>query len=77
MRKETLKVIKSYISDNAAVNITGYSFAEMNKFLTDHNIEKVAYSCGVYGINGGLLRDITTGTLYAITARNTALSMAF
>jgi len=49
----------------------------MRDFLHAHSLEKVGYSSGVYGINGGLLQDSKTGQLYAITARNTALAMAF
>lgn len=34
---------------------------------------KIAYSRGVYGINGALLRDDETGQLYAIIGRSSTL----
>lgn len=35
--------------------------------------DKVGYNSGIYGINGGLLRDGETGQLYAIIGRCTNL----
>lgn len=35
--------------------------------------EKVGYSSGIYGINGGLIQNTETGEYYAITARNSNL----
>jgi len=72
-----LKEIKEYVRLGAAVDIGSFSFNQMQDFLHGHNLEKVGTSHGVYGINGGLLRDLETGKLYAITARNSALFMAF
>ena len=40
-------------------------------------LEKVGYSSGGYGLNGGLLKGHNSGTLYAITARTTALFIYF
>lgn len=77
MRKTTQRTIKNYVKDGAAVDITNYNFDTMKDFLHAHNLEKIAYSSGIYGINGGLLQDRDNGTLYAITARNSALAMAF
>ena len=77
LRKMTQKQIKDYVRDGAAIDITNYGFDEMDQFLQDHNLEKVAVSHGTYGMNGGLLKDRSTGELYAITARNSALMMAF
>lgn len=77
MRKYTQKALRELVRIGAAENVTNYGFTEMRDFLRVHDLEKVGYSSGVYGINGGLLKDTQTGTLYAITARNTALSMAF
>ena len=39
--------------------------------------EKIYYSTGVYGINGGVVKGNTTGNLYAISSRNTVLFMLF
>ena len=76
-RKMTQKQIKDYVRDGAAIDITNYGFDEMDQFLREHNLDKIAVSRGVNGMNGGLLQDRDTGELYAITARNSALMMAF
>jgi len=36
-----------------------------------HDFENVCFSLGVYGINGLMIRDTTTGQLYADAARTT------
>lgn len=77
MRKMTQKAIKNYVVDGVAVDITDYSFEQVKKFIHSHTLEKIAYSCGTYGINAGLLQDVKTGKLYAITTRNSTLSMIF
>ena len=77
MRKYTQKELKNLVATGAAANLTNYSFEALRDFLHSHNIEKIGYSSGVYGLNGGLLQDRDNGEMYAITARNTALSMAF
>ena len=77
MRKTTQRTIKGYVKDGAAVDLTNYNFEQMRDFLHAHSLDKIAYSTGIYGINAGLLQDRESGQLYAITARNTALSMAF
>lgn len=77
LRKMTQKQIKDYVRDGVAIDITNYGFDEMDQFLREHNLDKIAISRGTYGMNGGLLQDRDTGELYAITARNSALMMAF
>lgn len=77
MRKYTQKALRELVKLGAAESITNYNFNQMKEFLQSHDLDKIGYSSGVYGINGGLLQDTKTGQLYAITARNTALSMAF
>ena len=77
LRKMTQKQIKDYVRDGAAIDITNYGFDEMDQFLREHDLDKIAVSRGVYGMNGGLLQDRDTGEMYAITARNSALMMAF
>ena len=77
MRKYTKKAIKDFVTMGLAIDITNYGFEEMANFLESHDLEKIGYSIGIYGINAGLLKDYNTGELYAITARNTALIMAF
>lgn len=77
MKKYTQSQIKALVKDGAAQDLTGYNFQQMNEFLHAHNLDKIGYSSGVYGLNGGLMKDTQTGELYAITARNSALFMAF
>lgn len=76
IRKMTQKQIKDYVRDGAAIDITNYGFDEMNDFLMSHDLERIAVSHGTNGMNGALLKDRSTGELYAITARNSALMMA-
>lgn len=66
MRKTTLKEIRNAVRLGLAVDIT--SAAEVPT-----NYEKIAYSVGVYGLNGCLIQDRTTGEMYAVTARSTNL----
>lgn len=77
MRKYTQKALRELVAIGAAESITNYNFEQMSEFLHAHSLDKIGYSSGVYGLNGGLLQDTKTGQLYAITARNTALCMAF
>lgn len=42
-----------------------------------NRMEKVGYSTGIYGINGGIVQDPETGTLYAIIGRCTNLFIVF
>lgn len=77
MRKTTVRAIKNYIIDGVAVDITAYTFEQTKEFLRKHTIEKVAYSSGMYGINAGLIQDVASGQLYAITSRNSVLFMIF
>lgn len=44
---------------------------------TLRRLEKVGYSAGVYGINGGLVQDTETGALYAIIGRSSNLFVLF
>lgn len=77
MKKTTQSTIKGYVRTGSAVDITSYDFEKMRDFLHAHSLEKIAYSSGVYGINGGIVQDRESGELYAITARNSALMMVF
>lgn len=69
MIKTTLKELKQLVKNGLAVDIT----TKKEKIT---GLEKVAFSFGVYGINGGLLKD-NNGNLYAITARATTLFIYF
>ena len=77
MEKFKVKDIRDYVRLGIASDLTNLSSAEMHEFLKVHDVEKIGYSTGVYGINGGLMKDRGTGELYAITARNAALLTAF
>ena len=67
-KKLTQKEIKRLVTIGAAVDITTWDSEDLEKL----NVEKIALSFGIYGMNGGLFKD-KDGNLYAITARNAAL----
>nr|DAG75330.1 MAG TPA: hypothetical protein [Caudoviricetes sp.] len=75
MRKYTLSEIKKYVTMGIAQDITNATHAEALEF--GNRCDTVGYSCGKYGINGGLLQDRTSGAMYAVTARNSTLFMLF
>ena len=77
MKKHTRKNIKSYVSLGLAKDITNYSFLQVQELLHNINIDRIAYSTGINGINGGLFQDKNTGEMYAITARNGVLLQVF
>lgn len=76
MTKYTQKAIKGFVKDGLAQDITKYNMEQMQILRANHHLEKIGGSFGVYGPNGGLYKDRDTGTLYAITARTTALFCA-
>lgn len=69
MRKYTQREIKALVREGYAIDITK-SGAEN---AIREPVEKIGYSVGVYGINGGVLQGRETGNLYAITARASSL----
>lgn len=78
MRKYTQKELKTLVRTGAAVDITNHGTAEYRALIEkEKDLDKLGYSSGVYGINGGLLQGQETGTLYAITARSTAAFIYF
>lgn len=78
MRKYTQKELKTLVRTGAAVDITNHGTAEYRALIEKEKyLDKLGYSSGVYGINGGLLQGQETGTLYAITARSTATFIYF
>lgn len=78
MRKYTQKELKTLVRTGAAVDITNHGTAEYRALIEKEKyLDKLGYSSGVYGINGGLLQGQETGTLYAITARSTAAFIYF
>ena len=68
MKKTTRKAIR----ETYAMDITNYSFDQANDLMNKHNLQIVAMSFGVYGMNGALFED-EDGALYKITARNSTL----
>ena len=77
MKRTTRKDIKSYVSLGLAKDITNYSFTQVQELLHNINIDRIAYSAGINGINAGLFQDKNTGKMYAITARNGVLLQVF
>ncbi|MBQ2348674.1 MAG: hypothetical protein II388_09965 [Clostridia bacterium] len=77
MKKFTQRYFKNLVKEGKAHDLTGYDFNTLLAWIKKHGYNKIAYSSGVYGINGGLIQDTETGEYYAITARNSALMMIF
>lgn len=72
MKKYTLKEIRRFVSLGVAQDITAARLPAIKE-----PFEKIGYSAGIYGINGGLLQCKSSGTIYAITARNSNLFYYF
>ena len=66
MKKYTLKALRELVRLGVAED---YTSKPSEYIYTLRRLEKVGYSSGVYGINGGLVKDAETGTLYAILGR--------
>lgn len=78
MRKYTQRELKALVRTGAAVDITNHGISEYKALINKEKyLEKLGYSSGIYGINGGLLQGRETGTLYAIAARSTAAFIYF
>lgn len=75
MRKYTLSEIKKFVALGIAQDIKNATNAEVLEL--GKRCDTVGYSCGIYGINGGLLQDRASGAMYAVTARNSTLFMLF
>ena len=76
MKIYKLKELKNLVALNGAIDLTNKSAKEMYALMKEHDIDKIGISHGIYGMNGGLLRD-EDGNLYAITKRSTSLFVAF
>ncbi len=72
MKEYKRKELKNLVVIGAAKDITDEDY----DCLDDRPIEKIGISCGVYGMNGGLIRG-ASGQLYAICARNSLLFRFF
>ena len=75
MKKYTQKEIKKLVLLGLAEDLTQASHEELKSKIK--HCEKVGYSSGIYGINGGIIQDSRNGQIYAITARNSNLFMIF
>ena len=74
MRKYTLKELRDLVRLGVAED---YTNNPSEYIYTLRRLEKVGYSAGVYGINGGLVQDTETGALYAIVGRCSNLFVLF
>lgn len=69
MEKTTQKEIKRLIRLGAAIELT---YNDRDR-ITPGQLDKIAMSFGIYGMNGAIFKDSKTGQLYAIPGRSTAL----
>ena len=74
MRKYTQKELRQLVRLGVAED---YTRKPAEYIYTLRRLEKVGYSSGVYGLNGGLVEDTETGQLYAIIGRCTNLFILF
>ena len=77
LRKYTKREIKETIRYGLATDITKLNFTKLNELRKSHDLEKVGYVPGKYGIAAGMLQDRKTGEMFAILERNSALLMMF
>jgi len=74
MSKYTQKQLRALVASGQAEDVTRIDNDEYWQLkLKEGLLDQVGYSSGVYGLNGALLQGYNTGTLYAVTARTTAL----
>lgn len=72
------KEIRDFVASGAAVDITNYSFNAVNALRNAENGFELVGTCRApIGITGGICRGYNTGTLYAVTARNSTLFQIF
>lgn len=74
MRKYTQKELRQLVRLGIAED---YTNKPSEYVYTLRRLDKVGYSFGIYGINGGLVKDTETGQLYAIIGRNSNLFILF
>lgn len=73
MKKYTLKYFRELVRLGLAVDISQVK----NVTEISSKCEKIGYSCGLYGINGGMLQDTATGEIYVIIGRGANLFIVF
>ena len=69
MEKYTIKQLKSLVNSGAAIDVT---YAHESTDIPE-SYTQIGYASGLYGCNGMLLRGCTSGKLYAVTGRTTAI----
>lgn len=74
MRKYTQTQLRELVRLGVAED---YTNKPSDYIITLRRLDKVGYSAGVYGINGGLVEDTETGQLYAIIGRCSNLFVLF
>lgn len=72
MKQYTKKQLREFVRLGLAVDLTE---AEPEKIPA--NYTKVGYSCGIYGLNGGMIWDNVLGGYYVILARSSNLFRIF
>lgn len=70
MRKYTLRELRELKRLGMAIDAT-------NAGTLPARYEKIGYSSGVYGLNGGLIQDTESGVYYVILSRCTNLFRIF
>ena len=72
--KVARKVIREFVKNGEATDITNISFDDAEKLRDDEGwLDTELYSIGMYGCNGALLKGHKTGNKYAITDRAQSL----
>ena len=77
MKKYSQKQLREFVRLNIAESLDNYNHEQCQEFREKHNLSKEGYSTGIYGINGGLMKDIDTGDIFVITKRTMALDYFF
>lgn len=72
MKQYTKKELREFVRLGLAQDISDSD----PKSITEP-VEKIGYSSGVYGLNGGLLQGRESGNYYAITTRSSNLFYFF
>lgn len=74
MRKYTQKQLRELVKLGCAED---YTHKPSEYIYTLRRLAKIGYSSGVYGLNGGPVEDMETGTWYAIIGRCSNLFILF
>ena len=78
MEQVTQKVIKSFITNRAATDISNAGNAEYDQIMQlEKGITRLLFSRSDAGANGLLFIGNTTGRLYAIVGRCSAMSIFY